>query len=240
MSREILGGVEVYRAEPAGQSLGTIVLIHEIWGLVEHICQVADRYAASGFTVIAPDLLSSVGVTPALGVELMAMMVEPDEAKRLANQTFLRESLAPVRAPEFAAVALDMLTNVVDALEEQGPSRIAVLGFCFGGTYAYALAAQDSRVVAAVPFYGTAPTDEKIAQISCPVLAFYGEIDPPIMDDFPRVESAMQTSGIDFESHVYSGVQHAFFNDTNLARFDRAARDDAWARSVRFLKTHLS
>ena len=94
MSREILGGVEVYRAEPTGQSLGTVVLIHEIWGLVDHICQVADRYAASGFTVIAPDLLSSVGVTPNLGVELMAMMVEPDEEKRLANQTFLRESLA--------------------------------------------------------------------------------------------------------------------------------------------------
>lgn len=240
MSREILGGIEVYRAEPVGEPIGVVVLIHEIWGLVDHICTVADRYAASGFLVIAPDLLSSVGVTPQIGVGLMAMMTEPDEEKRLANQTTLREALAPVRAPEFAAVALDMLTRVIDALEQQGHSRIGVLGFCFGGTYAYALAAQDSRVAAAVPFYGTAPTDDKIAQITCPIEAFYGEIDPPIMDDFPRVEAAMHASEIDFTAHVYPGVQHAFFNDTNLARFDRAARDDAWARSVAFLREKLA
>ena len=240
MSDEVLGGVEVYRAEPSGKSLGVVVLIHEIWGLVEHIRQVADRFAASGFTVIAPDLLSSVGVTPKIGVELMSMMIEPDEEKRLAHQTYLRESLAPVRAPEFAEVALGMLTAVVDALEEQGHSRIAVLGFCFGGTYAYALAARDARVVAAVPFYGTAPSNDSIANMSCPILAFYGEIDPPIMDDFPRVQAAMESFGIDFEAHVYPGVQHAFFNDTNRVRFDRAARDDAWARSVAFLKQHLA
>jgi carboxymethylenebutenolidase len=240
VSHEILGGVEVYRAEPAAEPVGVIVLIHEIWGLVDHICSVADRYAASGFLVIAPDLLSSVGVTPTIGVELMAMMNEPDEDKRLANQTTLREALAPVRAPEFAAVARGMLTRVVDALEQQGHSRIGVLGFCFGGTYTYALAAQDSRVAAAVPFYGTAPSDGQIAQISCPIEAFYGEIDPPIMDDFPRVEAAMRASSIDFTAHVYPGVQHAFFNDTNLARFDRAARDDAWSRSVTFLREKLA
>jgi carboxymethylenebutenolidase len=239
MSHEILGGVEIYRAEPVGKSLGVVILIHEIWGLVDHICLVADRYAASGFTVIAPDLLSSVGITPKIGVDLMAMMMEPDEEKRLASQTFLRESLAPVNAPDFAAAALEMLTSIVDALEAQGHERVAVLGFCFGGTYSLALAAQDPRVVAAVPFYGSGPTDEKIAQISCPVLAFYGEIDPPIMDDFARVEGSMKSAGIDFESHVYPRVQHAFFNDTNVARFDRAARDDSWARSVVFLKQHL-
>jgi carboxymethylenebutenolidase len=240
MSNEMLNTVPVYRAEPAGEPIGVIVLIHEIWGLVEHICTVADRYAASGFLVIAPDLLSGVGVTPTIGVKLMAMMNEPDEQKRLDGQTFLRESLAPVRAPEFADVALGMLTKVLDGLEAEGHSRVGVLGFCFGGTYTYALAAQDARVVAAVPFYGTAPTDEKIAAIACPIEAFYGEIDPPIMDDFPRVEAAMREHGIDFEATVYPGVQHAFFNDTNLARFDRAARDDAWARSVRFLKDHLA
>jgi carboxymethylenebutenolidase len=133
-----------------------------------------------------------------------------------------------------------MLTQVLDGLEAEGHSRVAVLGFCFGGTYAYALAAHDRRIIAAIPFYGTAPADDKIAQIACPIEAFYGEIDPPIMDDYPRVEAAMRASNIDFTPHVYPGVQHAFFNDTNLVRFDRAARDDAWARSVGFLKKHLA
>jgi len=240
MSHEILNTVPVYRATPAGEPIGVIVLIHEIWGLVEHICTVADRYAASGFLVIAPDLLSDVGVTPTIGVKLMALMNEPDEQNRLDGQTFLREALAPVRAPEFADVALGMLTRVLDGLEAEGHSRVGVLGFCFGGTYTYALAAQEHRVVAAVPFYGTAPTDNKIAAIACPIKAFYGEIDPPIMDDFPRVEAAMREHGIDFEATEYPGVHHAFFNDTNTARFDRAARDDAWARSVRFLKEQLA
>ena len=236
---EKMNGVEVYRATPAGTPRGALILIHEIWGLVDHIKAVADRYATEGFLVIAPDLLSVQGITPLVGQELISLMTEPDEEKRLANQTRLREGMAPARAPGYAEVAIDMLKRVVDGLEEEGFSRIAVLGFCFGGTYSYALAAEDPRVCAAVPFYGTAPTDDKIPHITCPVLAFYGEIDPPIMDDFPRVVPAMEKASVDFEYVIYPGVQHAFFNDENKLRYDASAAADAWERSTAFLHAHL-
>lgn len=237
---ETMNGVEVYRAEPQGKPVGALILIHEIWGLVDHIKAVADRYATEGFLVIAPDLLSIQGITPLVGQELIGLMTEPDEEKRLANQTALREGMAPARAPGYAEVALDMLRRVVDGLEEEGYSRIAVLGFCFGGTYSYALAAEDSRICAAVPFYGTAPTDEKIPHITCPVLAFYGEIDPPIMEDFPRVGPAMEKAGVDFEYVIYPGVQHAFFNDENTLRYNQAAAEDAWTKSVAFLHAAMN
>lgn len=234
-----MNDVEVYRAAPVGTPKGALILIHEIWGLVDHIKSVADRYATEGFLVIAPDLLSPQGITPLIGQELMRLMTEPDEEKRLANQTTLREGLAPARAPGYADVAIDMLKQVVDALEEEGFSRIAVLGFCFGGTYSFALAAEDPRVCAAVPFYGTAPTNDKIPHITCPILALYGEIDPPIMEDFPRVAPAMEKASVDFEYVVYPGVQHAFFNDENKLRYDPAAAADAWTRSVAFLHEHV-
>lgn len=235
-----MNGVDVYRALPPGKPQGALILIHEIWGLVDHIKAVADRYASAGYLVVAPDLLSVQGITPTVGAELIAMMTEPDEEKRLANQTALREGTAPARAPGYAEVALDMLTRVVDGLEAEGFNNIAVLGFCFGGTYSYALAAQDKRICAAVPFYGTAPQDDKIAHITCPVLALYGEIDPPIMDDYHRVEAAMAKYGINWKSHVYPGVQHAFFNDTNRLRYDADAAADAWKRSTEFLDTAFS
>lgn len=237
---ETINGVEVYRATPAGTPKGALILIHEIWGLVDHIKTVTDRYATAGYLVIAPDLLSVQGITPEVGQDLVAMMTEPDEEKRLANQTALREGMAPARAPGYAEVALDMLTRVVDGLEAEGFDKIAVLGFCFGGTYSYALAAQDKRIVAAVPFYGTAPQDDKIPGITCPVLAFYGEIDPPIMEDYPRVEAAMAKYNIDWESHVYPGVQHAFFNDTNKLRYNAEATADSWKRSTEFLNNVFS
>jgi carboxymethylenebutenolidase len=237
---ETMNGVEIYRAEPQGKPVGALILIHEIWGLVDHIKVVADRYATEGFLVIAPDLLSIQGITPLVGQELIGWMTEPDEEKRLAQQTALREGTAPARAPGYAEVALDMLRRVVDGLEDEGYSRIAVLGFCFGGTYSYALAAEDSRICAAVPFYGTAPSDEKIPHISCPVLAFYGEIDPPIMADFPRVAPAMKKAGVDFEYVIYPDVQHAFFNDENKLRYNQAAAGDAWAKSIAFLHAAMN
>src|SRR5688500_14305212 len=153
-----LDGLGGYRAAPEGDPRGGIILIHEIWGLVPHITGIADRFAAEGYVVLAPDLLSDVRVTPDVGSELHALMADPDEARRTAAQPRMREAMAPLRAPEFAATAVGKLRKAVDALaaEPGVEGRIAVVGFCFGGTYAFALAASDDRIRAAVPFYGTA------------------------------------------------------------------------------------
>lgn len=238
---QTVNGVTVYRADPQGDPKGALVVIHEIWGLVDHIKDVADRYAAEGYLVFAPDLLSDVGVTPEIGVELMAMMFDPDEERRTANQPRLREAFAANQSPEFAATAVGKLKAVVDALEAENgiDSRIGVLGFCFGGSFSFALAEADPRVRAAVPFYGSTQPEE-VASIHCPVLAFYGDQDTRLMDGLPALEAAMTDAAVDFTVQVYTDAGHAFFNDTNPLTFDPSAAGDAWGRSLEFLRAQLA
>jgi carboxymethylenebutenolidase len=235
-----LEGLRAYRAAPDGDPRGGIILIHEIWGLVPHITGIADRFAAEGYVVLAPDLLSDIGVTPEVGTELHALMADPDEARRTAAQPRMREAMAPLRAPEFAEPALAKLRTVVDALaaEPGALGRIAVVGFCFGGTYAFALAASDDRIRAAVPFYGTAPAPKRIAEIRCPVLAIYGAHDPALIDALPEVRAQMAAAGVEFVDHVYPDAAHAFFNDTG-SRYRPAEAADAWDRTLTFLAERL-
>jgi carboxymethylenebutenolidase len=234
-----LDGVTAYRAEPKVPPRGALVLIHEIWGLVPHIRDVADRYATEGYLVLAPDLLSDAGITPEVGAELDALRDEPDEEKRLQGQALLREKLATAHSPAFAAEAVTKLRLVVDALvAEPGiGGRIAVTGFCFGGTYSFALAAADSRVRAAVPFYGIAPAD--VARISCPVLALYGEDDPRVMATLPQTRADLAQADVEVTEKIYPGARHAFFNDTNETSYDPVAAADAWANALAFLARHL-
>jgi carboxymethylenebutenolidase len=235
-----INGVTAYRSEPSGVPRGALIVIHEIWGLVDHIKDIADRYAAEGYLVIAPDLLSEVGVTPEIGLELFAMMNEPDEEKRTANQPRLREAFGQSRSPEFGATAVAKLKAIVDALEaEPGiDGKVGVLGFCFGGSYSFALAEADPRVKAAVPFYGGAQPGE-VGTIQCPVLAFYGETDTALIEALPGVEAAMKDAGVDFTAKVYADAGHAFFNDTNPRTFVPAVAADAWSRSLEFLRANV-
>ncbi|KAA9111678.1 dienelactone hydrolase family protein [Microbacterium rhizomatis] len=236
-----LDGVRAYRAVPLGTPRGGIVLIHEIWGLVPHIRDIADRLAAEGYVVMAPDLLSDVGITPEFGEEIQAMLADPDEERRTAAQPRLRAALAPTRVPDFGHTAVQRLRAVVDALDvEPGvDGRIAVIGFCFGGSYAFALAADDHRVRAAIPFYGQAPEADDIARIGCPVLALYGQHDPALIDALPEVRATMAAAGIDFTPIVYPDAGHAFFNDSNAQRYQPEAASDAWDRTLVFLTEKL-
>jgi dienelactone hydrolase len=86
------GPLPAYRAEPVGELRGAVIVIHEIWGLVDHIKSVADRYAAQGYLVIAPDILSHGGVTPEVGEELTALQHNPSEEERAKAQPIMRES----------------------------------------------------------------------------------------------------------------------------------------------------
>lgn len=230
---------DVYVARPQADDekvVGGLVLIHEIFGLVAHIRDVADRFAEEGWLVAAPDILSNAGVGPHLGEELFGLMNSPDEEVRTAAQPRLRDALSEMRAPGYAEWAVPALKTAVDWLEQQPgvDGRVAVTGFCFGGTYAFALAAADDRIRAAVPFYGAAPSPDRITQIQAPVLALYGEQDPSLIEALPGVRQAMSDAGVDFEAIVYPGAQHAFFNDTG-SRYSAAHAMEAWARVLEFL-----
>lgn len=232
--------IEVFKAIPTGEIKGGLVLIHEIWGLVDHIRDVAGRFAAEGYLTYAPDLLSKAGMTPKIGQELIELSKDPDEEKRVTAQPLMREKAGPAFDPEYAGWAVEALRSVVDDLAAQPgvDDRLAVLGFCFGGTYSFALAATDDRIKAAVPFYG-APADlTKVSSIGCPVLALYGDQDERLMTGLSDVEAAMKGAGVDFTSKVYPGAAHAFFNDAG-PRYDEAAARDAWRLSLDFLERSL-
>jgi carboxymethylenebutenolidase len=235
-----LSDVGAYRADPVGAPKGGLVLIHEIWGLVDHIKNLADRFAAEGYLVVAPDILSRIGIEPHVGLDLFSRMLSPDEATRLEVQPKLRELLAPSRSPEYAAGAIASLKSVVDYLEEQPgvDGRVAVTGYCFGGTFSFALAAADPRISAALPWYGTAPEPESMGSIACPVLALYGGVDEVLISALPGVTLAMADAGVDFTAHVYDGAKHAFFNDTSI-NYDATAAAEAWPRALSFLENSL-
>jgi carboxymethylenebutenolidase len=230
-----------YRAEPTGELRGALIVIHEIWGLVDHIKTVADRYAAEGYLVIGPDILSHGGVTPVVGQQIVDLMRGTDE-DRAAAQPLMRDATAPVRSPEYGAWAVGALKSVVDYIEQQPgvDGRIGVLGFCFGGTYSFALAAADSRIRGAVPFYGAPPESAELAHLDCPVLALYGAEDERLISGLPEVTQRMHDAGVQFVSHVYPDAGHAFFNDTNPVVYRPEVAADAWTRSIEFLRGTLA
>jgi carboxymethylenebutenolidase len=232
------GTIPAYRVEPTGTLRGALIVIHEIWGLVDHIKTVADRFAAEGYLVIAPDILSHGGVTPEVGAEISRLMFSGTEEERAEAQPLMREKMAPARSPEYGAWAVGALTGVVDYLVRQPDvdGRLAVVGFCFGGTYSFALAAADPRIRSAIPFYGQPPETADLARIQCPVLALYGETDANLIATLPDVTARMNDAGVDFASHVYEGAGHAFFNDTNPVMYRPDVAADAWTRTITFLR----
>lgn len=231
---------EVYEAKPAGNIIAGLIVIEEVWGLTEHIKDVADRYAAEGYWVVAPELLSETHIKEHADT-LMLDLFNP--AKRNEAQPELRKLMAPMQEPGFGAKTLACVRACFDYLYDQDDTqqKVAVTGFCFGGSYSFALATAEPRLMAAVPFYGHANLDDPAAlkSISCPILAMYGEADEKLIKDLQAVKTAMQDAGVDFTTQVYPGCGHAFFNDTNHFAYNQAAATDAWQRSLSFLAERL-
>ncbi|ARC56621.1 Carboxymethylenebutenolidase [Frondihabitans sp. 762G35] len=221
---------------------GGLVVIHEIWGLVDHIRDIADRFALEGWVAAAPDILSRGGMQPALGEELLAIMAGEDDEAKSTVQPRMREAASPIRSPEYARWAIPSLRKTLDLLESQPgvDGRPAVTGFCFGGTYSFALAAADPRIRAAVPFYGAPPEETTLGDVTAPILAFYGDQDERLIDGLPEVTAAMTKAGVDFTPTVYAGTGHAFFNDRNPHAYDAGYAADAWRATLAFLDEHVA
>lgn len=235
-----IGSTPAYHSYPHdGKIHPGLIVIHEIWGLVPHIKNVADRCAAAGYSVLAPDLFHGESFQGKADQSLLIEMQDPET--RDEAQKKMRELLAPMQAPEFGMKMLAQLKHCVDylAADAHVSGKIGVLGFCFGGTYSLALAAEDSRILAAVPFYGQPLAAEKIKNLQASVLAFFGEKDTRLMESLPAQKEAMQKDGKDFTAVVYPNTGHAFFNDTNTKMYDAAAAKDAWEKTLAFLSKNL-
>ncbi|MGH7234506.1 MAG: dienelactone hydrolase family protein [Candidatus Saccharimonadales bacterium] len=231
----------VYLARPEGQVKGAIIVIHEVWGLVDHIKSVADRYAAEGYVALAPDLLSETDITSHATPELQEDLFNPE--KRNLAQTKMRSLMAPMQEPDFASKTLAKLEVCFDYLYNppEVKRQVAVTGFCFGGSYSYSLALEEPRLKLAMPFYGHVTTDvAELAKIKCPVRAFYGQNDERLIDGLDELKTAMESAGVNFEAKVYPDCGHAFFNDTNKFAYNENAAADAWSRALDLLSQYLA
>src|SRR3954451_19681150 len=215
------GGVASgYLARPElGAGLGVLV-IQEWWGLVPHIEDVCDRFAAEGFTALAPDLYGGVTTT------------EPDEAGKLMMALNLE------RAASELSGAVDWLL-ASDTVRGDG---IGVVGFCMGGGLALELGTQrPDAVQAVVPFYGVIPwphAQPDWTKLVAPVHGHFAERDtffPP--EKVRELEATLHEQGTDADLMVYDGVDHAFFNDTRPEVYDETAASVAWTRPLEFLRS---
>lgn len=242
MKKELrIGNLPAYLSRPDDEvKHPALIVIHEIWGLDPHIKDVTDRFAAEGYFALAPDLFHDAPFETQIDPGLMAEAANP--ATRDEAQKKLRAFFAPFQSPEFGQKTVAALKICLDYLmqEESCNGSVGVVGFCFGGTYSFQLAAQDKRVQAAVAFYGQPLKAEDIPHLQCPVIAFYGDQDENLMVSLPQLTEDMRKNGKAFEPVVYPGAGHAFFNDTNPNRYHPEAARDSWIKTLAFLSRNLS
>jgi carboxymethylenebutenolidase len=209
------GAVKGYLARPGSDAKAPgVVVIHENRGLQPHIRDVARRAGLAGFVALAPDLMSAIGGTPA----------SEDEAR-----TRFAQMEAPVALAD-ALKSIDYLRGRPDAT-----GRVGVVGFCWGGGMVGRIAASGGDVRAGVVFYGVAPPLDGVPAIRAPLLLHYAGQDDRVNATVPPFEAALKAAGKVYTLHVYDGVQHAFHNDTAGARYDAAAANLAWSRTIEFL-----
>ncbi len=228
--------VAAYLAMPDSEAKGAIIVIHEVWGLVDHIKSVADRYAKEGYIALAPSLLNNSVFDSKKVAELQKAIFDP--VKRNTVQPELRKLMAPMQEPGFGEITVSRLKDCFNYLYDLPESRkkVAVTGFCFGGSYSFSLATVEPKLVLALPFYGHCDQSvEVLKNINCPIQAFFGQNDERLISQLPEVENRMKQAGVDFNAKVYPDCGHAFFNDSNTLAYNKAAANDAWAISLDLL-----
>ena len=209
-----------YMAMPADASgpLPGIIVIHENRGLNPHIEDVARRVALEGFVALAPDFLSPGGGTPDDEDRARTMIGELNGTATTANAVAAQEWLAG---------------------QDSTTGRTGAVGFCWGGGLVNDLAVADPKLLAGVAYYGRQPSAEDAAKIKAALLLQYAGLDERIDAGIPAYKAALEKAGVEHTIHVYDGVNHAFNNDTSAARYDKAAADLAWGRTIAFFKEKL-
>jgi carboxymethylenebutenolidase len=200
---------------PLGKGRGLLV-IQEYWGLVPHITALTDRFANAGFVALAPDLYHGKATT------------SPDEANRLLMALNIAEAAADMRGAADFVLKHELVKS----------KKVGILGFCMGGMLAlYAGMEYPDRFGAVVDFYGIHPKVKIIAmKVKVPVLGHFGTRDKSVPQvQVTKLVDAVNQAGGSFVAHSYY-ADHAFFNETRPAVYDKVNSELAWKRSVEFLK----
>ena len=213
------GAVNGYLVRPAGQGpWPAVVVVHENRGLNPYIEDVARRVAKAGFLALAPDGLTSVGGYPG----------NDDKGREL------QASVDPTKLMNDFFAAVDWMATHPDST-----TRVGIVGFCYGGGVANAAAVAFPDLAAAVPFYGRQAPAEDAPKIKAALMLHYAGLDARINEGWPAYEAALKAAGTTYEAHIYPDVNHGFHNDTT-PRYDAAAAELAWDRTIAHFRTHLA
>ena len=207
-----------YLSTPLEGSGPGVVVIQEWWGLVDHIKDVADRFAKEGFVALAPDMYHGKTTT------------SPDDAGKL---------MMALRIDEIERDLRGAISYLLELGETRG-DRVGTLGFCMGGQLSLYAACANPKVGACIVYYGVHPNVQlDLERLLAPVLGFFAENDGFVTPDVARrLESDLKAAGKEVEFHIYKGAEHAFFNDTRPA-YDKAYATETWEKSLAFYRRHL-
>lgn len=201
-----------------GEKRPALVMIHENRGLNPHIRDMTRRAALAGYLTLGIDALSPEGGTPA----------NEDAARDMIGR------LSPEDAARRIAAAVRFLAS-----HPQSTGKVGAMGFCWGGGQVNRVASIEPALAAGVAYYGVQVPAERVGGIRAALLLHYAGKDDRINAGIPAYKAALEQAGKTFELHMYEGVDHAFNNDTNAARYNAAAAGLAWQRSLEFLARHL-
>lgn len=213
------GTIKALVSKPADakKKLGGIIVVHENRGLNPHIEDVARRAALAGFISVAPDALTPLGGYPG----------NDDAGRELQSKRDRNEMLE-----DFIA-AYDYLKNHPDC-----NGKVGVVGFCFGGWISNMMAVRIPDLAATVPFYGGQPATEDVPKIKAPLLLHYAELDTRVNEGWPAYEKALKENNKEYTVYIYPNTNHGFHNDTT-PRYDKAAAELAWNRTIEFFNKKL-
>ena len=210
-----------YSARPAGPTIKrpAIMVIHENRGLNDHIRDITRRLALAGYLAVAPDFLSAAGGTPA----------SEDSARDMIGKLDLTATVAD------AVATVNWLSRL-----SQSTGKVGTVGFCWGGAMVNRVATSaGERLRAGVAYYGPAPDPARAASVKAALLLHYAGLDDRVNAGAPAWITALKTANVPVDAYTYAGVNHAFNNDTATARYDKAAADLAWGRTLAFFKLKL-
>ena len=211
------GTTQGYLATPTSGKGAGVLVIQEWWGLVPHIKRVCDRFAAEGFSALAPDMYHGKTAD------------EPDGAGKL------------FMALNIAQAEKDLRGAATYLAQQSSTAKVGCVGFCMGGQLALFAGTLNPNVGAVVDFYGIHPNVKPdYAKLAGPVLGLFAEKDGFVTPQTAReVDAAIKKAGKPSEIHIYPNVDHAFFNEDNTGAYNKAAADDAWRRTTTFFRQHL-
>lgn len=257
------GKIDCYLVKPkTKEKKPAIIVIHEIFGLVDHIKDVANRFAKVGYVAIAPDVYSPfpdyASIMKHENIALAFKFLQTIPPAKRTDLSYIGDEIKKLKENERKVIEevlnkmfvsrpplktfVEELVKVHEYIKNQDyvkDGKVGSVGFCFGGGLSFLLACY-TNLDSCVVFYGQNPEPiDLVANINCPILGIYGGEDIRINENLDKLVAAIVKYKKEFEMKIYSGAPHAFFNDTSPVTYRPKAAKDAWERTLRHFEYSL-